>query len=193
MRIAIIGWGSLIWDPKEIPLASVIWQTDGPMFPVELARISSNGSLTFVILDGVKSQQTLWNLSTAKNITRARKDLQIREGCPSLEPIHAVERNGRDWGSRLHCESVDAVSTWLQFHGNVQAVVWTALCSNWLRKRGREWSQQDALAYLNDLSGTPLDKARKYIKMAPRQVCTELRRRIESEPGWCCQRSDAKE
>ena len=45
MKIAVLGWGSLIWDPKELD-ANNEWNNDGPFLPIEFARISNNGRLT---------------------------------------------------------------------------------------------------------------------------------------------------
>lgn len=39
-QIAIIGWGSLVWDPRDLPIESP-WHDDGPELPIEFARISS--------------------------------------------------------------------------------------------------------------------------------------------------------
>jgi hypothetical protein len=42
MKIAIVGWGSLIWDPRDLHLATAI-------LPIEFSRISDNGRLTLVV------------------------------------------------------------------------------------------------------------------------------------------------
>ena len=39
MRIAILGWGSLIWDPRD-PCVQGDWQPDGPRLPIKVARTS---------------------------------------------------------------------------------------------------------------------------------------------------------
>ena len=38
--IAVVGWGSLIWDPRQLPVRSS-WQPDGPELPVEFAYLSA--------------------------------------------------------------------------------------------------------------------------------------------------------
>jgi hypothetical protein len=48
MKIACIGWGSLIWDNGNLD-SKGDWQNDGPMIPVEFARQSKNGRITLVI------------------------------------------------------------------------------------------------------------------------------------------------
>ena len=52
MSIAILGWGSLINEPRGLPIAGD-WQQDGPSLWIEFSRISRKGEragcLTLVI------------------------------------------------------------------------------------------------------------------------------------------------
>ena len=43
MKIAILGWGSLIKEPCELPIAGE-WQKDGPLLWIEFSRISQRGA-----------------------------------------------------------------------------------------------------------------------------------------------------
>jgi len=45
-KIIVLGWGSLIWDPRELKIKNSEWQKDGPNLPIEFARISQDGRLT---------------------------------------------------------------------------------------------------------------------------------------------------
>ena len=50
MKIAILGWGSLIWNPDKLDFDKDFgWDPDGPKLPIEFSRISSNGRLTLII------------------------------------------------------------------------------------------------------------------------------------------------
>ena len=55
MKIAILGWGSLIWNPRILKVAGD-WTLDGPTLPIEFSRISDNDRLTLVIdeMDGTE-------------------------------------------------------------------------------------------------------------------------------------------
>lgn len=48
MNITILGWGSLIWDQRDLPISGD-WQLGGPALPIEFSRISRDGRLTLVI------------------------------------------------------------------------------------------------------------------------------------------------
>ncbi|MDU1189996.1 MAG: hypothetical protein E6990_18890 [Enterobacter sp.] len=48
MKIACLGWGSLIWKSGALPVAGE-WQTDGPSLPVEFCRVSDGGELATAI------------------------------------------------------------------------------------------------------------------------------------------------
>jgi 1-acyl-sn-glycerol-3-phosphate acyltransferase len=48
MRIAVLGWGSLIWSPGNLKIDRE-WHEDGPFLPIEFARVSQDGRLTLVL------------------------------------------------------------------------------------------------------------------------------------------------
>src|SRR5690554_8147720 len=80
MKIAILGWGSLIWQPKELNYNKEFgWKNDGPYLPIEFARISNNGRLTLVITPNGTEVQTLYTLSNYKTIEEAILDLAVRK------------------------------------------------------------------------------------------------------------------
>jgi hypothetical protein len=63
MKIVILGWGSLIWDPRDLPHQEP-WLDDGPKLPLEFSRISKDRRLTLVI-DAVNGElcNTLYSYS----------------------------------------------------------------------------------------------------------------------------------
>ena len=44
MKIAILGWGSLVWDSRQLPHSGE-WHTGGPVLPIEFSRVSKDGRL----------------------------------------------------------------------------------------------------------------------------------------------------
>ena len=91
MKIACIGWGSLIWNLGNLKIQKR-WFEDGPILPIEFTRISDNGRVTLIIDKEAKPIQTLWALMTCDDIEEAKKSLKDREGT-GITKIHSVNKN----------------------------------------------------------------------------------------------------
>lgn len=57
LKIVILGWGSLIWNPRGLPREGP-WEEGGPSFPIEFSRVSNDCRLTLVI-DPVNGAQVM--------------------------------------------------------------------------------------------------------------------------------------
>src|SRR5690606_15301247 len=79
MKIACLGWGSLIWRPESL-LIRREWFMDGPFLPIEFVRQSKDGRLTLVIYENAKPIRTLWALMATDNLEEAKENLKEREG-----------------------------------------------------------------------------------------------------------------
>lgn len=179
MRIAIIGWGSLIWDPRDLELASE-WQEDGPRLPVELSRVSEDGRLTLVLTEGVPEQPTLWAVSARDRLEEAAASLEAREGC-GPKGIGSWPR----LAGRSSIRTYDAViEAWLEGKG-LDGAVWTALGPKDEHRIRRLASENERLEYLRRLEreGRAAD-AREYIERAPERIRTPFRERVRRELGW---------
>ena len=79
-RTAILGWGSLIWEPgPEFQKRICQSENDGPVLPIELSRISTTrkGALTLVIdPDNGTLVRTKYVLSNRKSPEDAACDLR---------------------------------------------------------------------------------------------------------------------
>ncbi len=171
-RIAVVGWGSLIWDPRELPLGSS-WHPDGPELPVEFARVSDDGRLTLVLRDGVADVQTLWALMSVGDLDEARQQLARRERTvPDL--IGSLEKGG---------PPEHPVASWLA-ERQLDAVVWTGLPSTFEERTGEPLGVDAAVRYLEQLSGDTRLAAEQYVRRAPPQVRTVIRRGLEHRLGW---------
>ena len=84
MKIAILGWGSLLWDQRaEFDKQHEGWQFDGPSLKLEFSRVSEtrNNALTLVLdSNNGNSCQVAYALSNRKNPDDAICDLRCREG-----------------------------------------------------------------------------------------------------------------
>ena len=79
MTIACLGWGSLCWDARELPVHE--WRKDGPILPLEFARQSQDGRITLAVTVGGTELQTLWAELSAVSLEDAANLLRSREGC----------------------------------------------------------------------------------------------------------------
>ncbi|MGH8924015.1 MAG: hypothetical protein ACRDWA_05140 [Acidimicrobiia bacterium] len=182
MNIAVIAWGSLVWDPGILHLRTR-WHGDGPALPLEFARISAGGRLTLVIFPEGETRTTYWAVSKIDKLDHARSNLAEREGT-SVDAIHfhAREPSGH---VRTSADAIvtKTVGDWLDSHDGLDAAIWTGLTSNWLSKRGDQFSIDDAVGYLSGLRGSELDAAREYVTRAASQIDTPVRRAMRDR-GW---------
>lgn len=186
MNIAVLGWGSLIWCPGSLRIRSR-WRPDGPMLPIEFARISQDERLTLVIHPGSVDQATSWAFSECTTVEEARNNVRARENS-KLADIHYTLSDGKA-AERAPLEIVNRVKEWLARHLDIQGVVWTGLPSNWIDKRGRHFTPEDAVNFLQELEAArdrakaTYDRAREYIANAPPLIDTAVRRALRAR-GW---------
>jgi Domain of unknown function(DUF2779) len=181
MQIAIIAWGSLIHDPRELALDTG-FKLVGPTLPLEFSRISRDGRLTLVIdeRNGVE-RPTFSALSSFGDLDRAIHNLRVREGKPSKAHIGYI--NLRRGKQRLACQS-EAIGRrlrdWADAAG-VDAVIWTGLPSNFAERTTPrvQFSVEAGLRYLQSLSPQKLQLALDYFHRAPVEVQTPLRAAVE--------------
>lgn len=184
-RIAILGWGSLIWDLEILtPHTTGDWLMEaGPRLPMEFSRISAKRKLGLVVcldpLVGVKCT-THAIQSTKDDITHTADDLAARERAP-LDLIGAVHAGGLRNGRMP--EVCDAVSDWCEANG-WDGAVWTDLEPNFYDYTQKDFSIDAGLNYLRTLSGENLIEAHTYIESAPHQTQTPLRAALAKDVWW---------
>lgn len=183
MNIACLAWGSLVWDPKRLPIYRT-WFDDGPFAPVEFSRLSKDGRITLVIDTVAKPVRLLWAPMTLSDIEGAMEALSKREGITAT-----------DWKSKIGNwktgdpapPTIPSVPDWAKAHG-LDAVIWTALGPRYKDSDDKELNERPRiewiLNYLQGLVGTSMDVAKQYFCCAPKQIDTEYRRRVESVMGW---------
>lgn len=183
MKIAIIGWGSLIWDPRKLPREGT-WQDDGPELPIEFSRISRDGRLTLVIDETHgTSIKTKHVLSPRTSLRDARDDLRRREGTSDknigwVGVIRGTDsRNDSPGRADVH-----AVEQWCR-DKEYDGAVWTTLESNFEKETNTPFSVEACLDYLRHLPRNVRREALRYIRNAPKCVDTPVRQRIEEEFG----------
>jgi hypothetical protein len=179
--VAVLGWGSLIWQPAnqhgELTAAGgAAWDPSGPRLPVEFARISEDGRLTAVVTpEHGTPVPVLWILSGHAEVGDAIVDLARRESDTSIANVHAVTRSGGVLGRPEEAVS-GTVHAWLEGHPSLDAAVWTGLGPGprWEGMGG--FSVPNAIAYLESLEGGMRRRSLEYLRRAPRQIDTPVRR-----------------
>ena len=175
MKIGCLGWGSLLWDSKGLPTRGV-WFTDGPFLPIEFARQSKDDRITLVLVDGVSLVRSLWVLLSAVSMDDATKALAKREETPKKHIGVWTPDSRKETGFQ------QLIGEWAQ-RMTLDAVVWTALPPRF-KKEDRAPAAQEVISHLSALSGDTRKRAEEYIRMAPRQIDTDYRRKIESVFHW---------
>lgn len=175
MVIACLGWGSLIWKPDTLPLASE-WFMDGPVLPIEFARVSDNGDLTTAICANAPGCKVLWAVLDLQNLDEAREALRIREGIPG-------DREDGIGSFVVGTTAAGVIAEWAILR-QLDAVIWTGLPARFEGIEGLVPTADDAVAYLASLRGDAQDRARDYIKQVPAQIATPYRGEIVTRLCW---------
>lgn len=182
LQIAILGWGSLLWDVRpEFDRWHEPWTHDGPTLNVEFSRVSSTrgGALTLVV-DELHGTPIIVArcLSRRTTLDDAARDLRAREGT-TMQNIGRLDiRTYKPDGSSME----GAIAAWAR-HRQVDAVVWTDLKSNFAEKVGRPLTIEAAVLYIRNLPTEGRAKAAEYVSRAPSYVDTPIRRALLEELG----------
>lgn len=186
MKIACLGWGSLVWDSRELPIRGK-WFEDGPILPIEFLRTSREKHLTLVINEELGTPvRTLWTLLDCKNLNEAKDTLCFREsgkkyGQTKIDVVDFIlldtEYNGTDFVKKT-------IYDWA-IKLELTGVVWTGLTAKFNGNEGEApRTSNEALHYLKSLNGVATQKAEEYIRKAPKQIATAYRKEFTLELGW---------
>ena len=185
MRSAILAWGSLVWDPRELQTAAG-FAANGPLLPIEFCRISADGRLTLAIDETFGAMCKTYSAPSAlEDLDAAIENLRAREGMPDTSAVGFVELGaGRqsDVAMDRHPQAVATIAAWAA-ENSYDAAIWTALKSNFDEpdKGGEPFSVTAAIRYLETLASEDADKfarALTYIRKAPPEVQTPVREEV---------------
>ncbi len=181
MEIAVLGWGSLIWKPLNLKVKGS-WKTDGPLLPIEFARISEDGSLTLVLFPDSDNVRTLWAFSSFEELDQAIENLRDRERT-SRKRIGSISIPNGSSNCQVVPQVLGHIRQWTE-KKELDAVLWTDLASNFEEKTEKGFNEENVIEYLRSLTEKELEDAEEYIRKAPEQVTTRIRSLIEKELGW---------
>ena len=175
MKIACLGWGSLIWNPGVLPVAGE-WQQDGPLLPIEFSRMSDGGELATAICLNAPLVPVYWTQLAVNSQEEATLALREREQIPP-------QRKDGTGLLLIDGEAVGELASWAR-ERNIEALIWTALPPRVGQNEGQIPTAEQVLAYLGSLAGDVREHARSYIEQVPAQFETPYRRIIRSRLGW---------
>jgi hypothetical protein len=185
-EIAIIGWGSLLWDLDNLsPFVQGDWAMNaGPRLPLEFSLISRKrlGALALAIDEkhGAYSPSSLI-LSMHSDIVEARSNLAARERT-ALDGIGFIDlAQQSDYSISLTTKTL--ISPWLRQSG-LQGAVWTDSPPNFENHTSQTFSVENAKRYLRSLNESSLREAKRYITKAPIGVQSPLRLSLAQETWW---------
>ncbi len=179
MKIAVLAWGSLIWDPRNLQTATG-FVPFGPVLPIEFSRVSGGKRLTLVIDEANGAPcQTYVAQSVYADCDTAKINLKEREGMTHVNGVGFVDLTTNTEGIRSkerHPTALETIRAWAISTG-YDSVIWTALASNFHEegKADQPFSATAAVEYLYGLDKPELAAALHYIWSAPPEVQTPVR------------------
>ncbi|SHI60827.1 hypothetical protein SAMN04488096_10314 [Mesonia phycicola] len=183
MKIAILGWGSLIWNPKSLQYNTTFgWQKDDPMLPLEFSRISQDSRLTLVLDPNAILVQSLYAISTNTTIEEVVLNLAVREGSArsaiGYYDKHTNKTKPNDF------KYIANIKEWLTNHPEINVVIWINLKANWEETDRVKSKTRSRLEYLKSLDGLTKTITEEYIRKTPIQIATNFRKEIEKKLKW---------
>ena len=174
----------MLWDSGKLPVCGE-WRSDGPELPIEFARIAADGRLTLIIHPPAPPIRTYWAPLAVSSLEEAITVLGHREIC---EPRYIGRWPASRGGVAVAADAVEMVAVWARRRDLVGAV-WTDLPSQFEERAEEVWTVEAGARYLAGLSGTTRQRAEEYVRRAPSQTRTPLRRLAEERLGWHPRRS----
>jgi hypothetical protein len=176
MKIAIIAWGSLIWNQGTLKVEGD-WKIGGPELPLEFSRVSKDCRLTLVI-DGKNGKMlpTRYAQSARKNIEDAISDLRDREGTTwsRISFINLTTNTNSSSRYKQPGSTFRDIELWAK-KNDFNATIWTGLGSSFELEVGTPFSLHAATDYLEHLPEPAKKVAIQYLEKAPAEVVTPLR------------------
>lgn len=188
--IVVISWGSVAWDPGNLPLVcedaehpESAFSEGGPEVPIEFSRVAVDCRLIPVIdpEHGVPVP-TMWARSRRNDLDAAIVDLMRREGSTNPKRIGFVDVKENRHRARIYVDMAEPIKDWAREIG-VDCVIWNELTCNFQDHTGRPFNLDNAVKYLAELPQSLRDQAKLYIDRNPACVDTPLRKKLQDD-GW---------
>lgn len=180
MRIAILVWGSLYWDPRILETTNE-WFKDGPALPIEFARISTGNRLTLVIKPTFDNVTTLYAQSAFDNFNDARENLRAREGTANINNIGFIDFvNNIQQVRQANGFAIDLIRQWNE-EKKFDAVLWSDFSPRFTDITNQQFTIQNVITFIENLPDEEKTSALQYIRNTPPQITTRFRNAIEQQ------------
>jgi hypothetical protein len=178
MRIAILVWGSLYWDKRNLETTDE-WFYDGPVLPIEFARISNGNRLTLVIKPAFDNVITLYAISAHDTLAAARENLRSREGTENVNNIGFIDFTTNTQQVRqANAFMIDILSQW-NTERNFDAIIWSDFSPRFSDAINQQFTLQNVITFIDNLPEAEKRSALQYIRNTPHQINTRFRNAIE--------------
>ena len=131
-----------------------------------------------MITPGSPPVPSLWAYSSLDSIDTAKADLAVREDIGDANINYSIGV----WSQPGQTDTDLEIAEWAT-QRNLDAVLWTKLKPRFGGQQ-RVATVEEVIAHLRGLSDEQRAIAERYVRMAPTQIDTPYRRRIEHEFGW---------
>ena len=181
MKIAIIVWGSLYWDPRELAKTED-WFYDGPVLPLEYARKSNNGRITLVIKPDFDDVTTLYAISSLNKLDDAIDNLRIREDTDNVENIGYVDYTANQSNNVRQSNSfiINRLNEWNSTK-SFDAIIWSDFSAKFKNAGLGVLSVNNIVRHINSLDYNAKADALEYISKTPKQISTRFRSELEKQ------------
>lgn len=178
MKIAILVWGSLFWDPQGLSTTGE-WFNDGPLLPIEFARISGGNRITLVIKPNCENVTVLYTISLYDDLDRAIQNLKTRENTPNTNNIGFVDYTNNRCNLREANKFIlESLEKW-NAEKKFDAIIWSDFAPKFSDVIKKPLTIQNVIEFINDLSEKEQQGAIKYIQNTPAQIRTNFRSSLE--------------
>jgi hypothetical protein len=186
--IAILGWGSLLWDTDhpDFERQHDEWHLDGPTLSLEFSRVSVSRHLALTLVlnyQGGRECTVAYALSRRSSVLDAIADLRCREGT-TMRNVGVFSADGSAPSAR-EPRALESVKAWAA-RRKIDHVVWTDLGSNFQEKSlvKKPFAVSSAMEHLQLLDSKGKAAAAEYVWRAPDFVRTPVRDALESSPWF---------
>jgi hypothetical protein len=185
MKIAILGWGSPVWDPRVLEIAASFEPT-GPNLPVEFCRISKNHRLTLIIDETFGTLcQTYAAESGCSDLAAAIENLSQREKMANVSDVGFLDIKAQTRSpiaTERHPHAIETIADWTLNNG-YDATIWTALDGHFDQLAHEPFSVNAAMRFMESLEDHEPEafaRALDYIRRAPPAIQTPVREAVQA-------------